>query len=70
MQNEDSDDDDQDFDDRFEALANEDREIDQFKERMSMRWGEEESKLRMAVFISFVNNADQLKFRKKAKAAR
>jgi hypothetical protein len=47
-----------------------DEEIDQFATRMSNAWGDEECKLRMAVFISFVNNADTLRFRKKVKKNR
>lgn len=38
-----------------DAIVN-DNEIDAFTDRMSLRWGEEESQLRMAVFVAFVNN--------------
>jgi hypothetical protein len=37
---------------------------------MSTRWGEEETQLRMAVFVAFVNNHDHLRFKKKVKQAR
>lgn len=37
---------------------------------MSVQWGEEESQLRMAVFVAFVNNQDTLKLRKKTKRQR
>lgn len=48
--------------DGFEELVDEienDEEIDKFTGRMSNRWGEEESQLRIAVFVSFINNADK-----------
>jgi hypothetical protein len=62
-------DDDFEVEDALEAL-NEDAKIDGFVDRMSSLWGEEETKLRMAVFVAFVNNHDTLQFRKKAKTAR
>ena len=48
-----------------------DAEIDKFTDNMSVAWGgEEESQLRMAVFVAFVNNKDTVNLRKKTKKNR
>ena len=48
-----------------------DAEIDKFTDSCSVAWGgEEESQLRMAVFVAFVNNKDTVNLKKKAKKNR
>lgn len=53
----------------IEALDN-DAKIDSFADQMTLRWGEEETHLRMAIYISFVSKQDTVIFRKKIKRAR
>jgi hypothetical protein len=48
----------------------EDRKIDGFADQMEAAWGSEESKLRMAVFVAFVNNHNTTIYRKKVKQQR
>ena len=48
----------------------EDEKIDGFTDRLTNKWGQEESQLRMAVYISFVKDSDTMMFRKKVKKAR
>lgn len=49
----------------------EDAEIDKLTDRMSVQWGGiEESQLRMAVFVAFVDNKDTVNLRKKTKKNR
>jgi hypothetical protein len=47
-----------------------DAKIDGFTESCVNQWGQEETQLRTAIYISFVKNADTLNFRKKIKKAR
>lgn len=58
------------FEETEEDLLEQEEEIDRFTNRMSVQWGEEECKLRIAVFVSFVNNANALKFKQKIKKDR
>lgn len=48
----------------------EESNINGFNQRVTQKWGKEETKLRMAVFVSFVKESDTLAFRKKTKKAR
>lgn len=48
----------------------EDTKIDKFTINLQKKWGEEESQLRTAIYISFVKQTDTLMFRKKIKRAR
>jgi uncharacterized radical SAM superfamily protein len=47
-----------------------DNKIDGFTDRMTTKWGEEETKLRLAIYVSFVKESDTLNFRKKVKRHR
>lgn len=51
-----------DEDDEF--FKQEEKERDRLTNRMSIKYGEEEAQLRVAVFVSFVNKKDKLKFNK------
>lgn len=61
---------DQDEDDQFEDAFDESAKIDDFADRMTTKWGAEETQLRTAIYISFVKNSDTLHFRCKIKNAR
>jgi hypothetical protein len=53
-----------------EDILEQDAKIDGFTDRMTNKWGEEETQLRLAIYISFVKDADTLMFRKKVKERR
>lgn len=48
----------------------EDTKIDNFTANLQKKWGEEESHLRTAIYISFVKDTDTIQFRKNIKKAR
>ena len=52
--------------DQLQSLAGS-TAVDSIVNRMSIHWGEEESELRMAVFVQFVKDQADVNFRKKVK---
>jgi hypothetical protein len=54
----------------MEDHLGQDNKIDGFTDRMTTKWGEEETKLRLAIYVSFVKDSDTYSFRKKVKKHR
>jgi hypothetical protein len=54
----------------MEQAIQDDAKIDGFTDRMTTKWGEEETQLRLAIYISFVKEQDTMSYRKKTKKRR